>query len=197
MPLEHLIATYGYVAVLLGTFFEGETVLVLAGLAAQQGYLELPWVVVNAFVGTLVFGQICFSLGRAKGRSILERRPIWKAKSDKVLALMHEHQVWIILGFRFLYGMRTVTPFVLGLSHVAPLRFAVLNIVGSAMWAAAIGILGYLFGDTLEIILGDFKRYQWWLYAGLAIAGVAVWSLYGWKQRRARARLIGLRSKTI
>ena len=52
MLLEELITTYGYAAVGIGSFLEGETVLVLGGLAAHRGYLELPWVIVYAFLGT-------------------------------------------------------------------------------------------------------------------------------------------------
>ena len=49
MTLESIVDTYGYLAVLLGTFLEGETILVLGGFAAHRGYLALPWVIVAAF----------------------------------------------------------------------------------------------------------------------------------------------------
>ncbi|HYB20914.1 MAG TPA: hypothetical protein VEH09_08285 [Thermodesulfobacteriota bacterium] len=39
---ERLFDTYGYWAILVGTFFEGETVLILGGFVASQGYLNLP-----------------------------------------------------------------------------------------------------------------------------------------------------------
>jgi membrane protein DedA with SNARE-associated domain len=48
---EGQISAYGYYAVEAGTFFEGETVLVLAGFAAHRGYLELPLVIACAFAG--------------------------------------------------------------------------------------------------------------------------------------------------
>ncbi|MFZ1201027.1 MAG: hypothetical protein WAO07_12740 [Desulfobacterales bacterium] len=49
MDLKSLIENYGYVAIFIGTFLEGETVLVLAGLAAHQGYLLLSGVIFVAF----------------------------------------------------------------------------------------------------------------------------------------------------
>ena len=48
-----LIQSYGYWAILAGTFLEGETILVLAGFAAHLGYLQLPWVILAAFAGSL------------------------------------------------------------------------------------------------------------------------------------------------
>jgi membrane protein DedA with SNARE-associated domain len=53
VTLESIIETYGYWALLVGTFFEGETVLVLGGFAAHRGYLTLPWVILAAFIGSL------------------------------------------------------------------------------------------------------------------------------------------------
>lgn len=110
MSLETLISTYGYAAIGIGAFLEGETILILGGLAAHRGYLELPWVIVCAFLGTLFGDQLYFYIGRTKGKALLERRPHWKSKSEKVFLLLNRHQVWVILGFRFLYGLRTVTP---------------------------------------------------------------------------------------
>jgi membrane protein DedA with SNARE-associated domain len=42
MTLEPFVEAYGYLAVLAGTFVEGETILVLGGFAASRGYLGLP-----------------------------------------------------------------------------------------------------------------------------------------------------------
>ena len=55
MDLQSIIENYGYAAILIGTFLEGETILVLAGLAAHQGYLVLTWVILAAFAGISFF----------------------------------------------------------------------------------------------------------------------------------------------
>lgn len=174
MSLEELISTYGYAAIAIGAFLEGETVLILGGLAAYRGYLELPWVLVSAFWGTLLGDQLYFYIGRAKGQRVLEKHRNWKSGSEKVFPLLNKYQVLLILGFRFLYGLRTVTPIVLGASRIAPFRFLLLNILGAFTWTIVIGGMGYLFGHTLEIILGDVKRYELLLFAGLAALGVIV-----------------------
>ena len=147
--MESLISTYGYVAVLLGTFLEGETILVLAGFAAHRGYLELPWVIVAAFFGTLIGDQLFFYLGRLKGIDWIERRPAWKLKASRVFVLVENHETLIILTFRFLYGLRTVTPFVLGLSGVRAVKYFILNIIGAALWAVSVGVLSGLVGSLL------------------------------------------------
>jgi len=177
MSLEELITTYGYATVGIGSFLEGETVLVLGGFAAHRGYLELPWVIVSAFLGSLFGDQLYYFIGRVKGKSLLEKRPQWKAKSEKVFSLLHKHQILLILGFRFLYGLRTVTPFVIGASKIKPARFIILNILGAAIWAVIVGTMGYLFGYTLEIFIDNVKKYELLVFAGLAGIGIIIWLL--------------------
>jgi membrane protein DedA with SNARE-associated domain len=191
MTLQDLISDYGYAAVAIGTFFEGETVLVLGGLAAQRGYLELHWVVASAFIGTLLGDQLYFYIGRFKGQQMLARRPSWKARSDKVFALMARHETLVVLGFRFLYGLRTVTPFVIGASRISALRFLVLNVIGASTWAILVGVLGYLFGRTVEVIIGDIQRYEMWLFLGLAAGASIVWMVRVQLRKRAAARKAG------
>ena len=178
MTLEELVSTYGYSAVGIGTFLEGETILILGGFAAHRGYLELPWVIVYAFFGTLFGDQLYFYIGRTKGQSALEKRPHWKTKSEKVFKLLDRYQIWLILGFRFLYGFRTVTPFLIGASRISPVRFLILNILGAALWAVVIGTMGYLFGYTLEILIGDIKKYELLVFIILASIGMIVWVIY-------------------
>ena len=186
MSLEHLITTYGYVVLLIGTFFEGETVLVLAGFLAHRGYLELPWVVLVAFIGTFASDQLFFFIGRTKGTAFLEKRPVWKAKSARALSLLHRRQTWVILGFRFIYGLRTVTPFLIGMSRVGPLRFLVLNALGAISWASVVGLLGYFIGQSLELFLAEVKKYEIWVITVIALVGLLVWLVSRVRNRRLK-----------
>jgi membrane protein DedA with SNARE-associated domain len=185
MSLQELITTYGYTAIGIGTFLEGETILILGGLAAHSGYLELPWVIVCAFFGTLFGDQLYFYIGRTKGKDFLDKRPRWKSKSEKVFLMLDKHQALLILGFRFLYGLRTITPFIIGASRISPLRFLILNIIGASIWASLVGSLGYLFGQTLELLIGDIKRYELLIFAVLAGIGIVFWLTQLYKKSSA------------
>jgi membrane protein DedA with SNARE-associated domain len=168
MSLQELITTYGYTAIGIGTFLEGETILILGGLAAHSGYLELPWVIVCAFFGTLFGDQLFFYRGRTKGKDFFDK-----------------HQALLILGFRFLYGLRTITPFIIGASRISPLRFLIINIIGASIWASLVGSLGYLFGQTLELLIGDIKRYELLIFAVLAGIGIVFWLTQLYKKSSA------------
>jgi membrane protein DedA with SNARE-associated domain len=73
--LAHLIQSYGYLAILIGTLFEGETILVLGGFAAHRGHLSLPVVVLVAFAGSLLGDQTMFWVGHIYGGALLRRWP--------------------------------------------------------------------------------------------------------------------------
>lgn len=182
--METWIEHYGYLAVLVGTFLEGETILILAGFAAHRGYLELPWIILAAFIGTLFGDQLFFFLGRRHSGFLLKHKPHWRPRLEKVQRWFNNYQLLIILGFRFLYGIRTITPFALGMSQV-PLRlFIPLNIIGALLWAVVIGVAGYLFGQALEIFLGNLKRYELAALLVLAGIGVSIWLVHFWRSRK-------------
>ena len=176
--IEHLIETYGYLAVLLGTFFEGETILVLAGFAAHRGYLYLPWVILAAFAGTLCADQLMFYLGRRHSQALLARLPSWKGRIDKAQMLLERFHTPLILSFRFLYGLRTVTPFVIGMSTVPAGKFMVFNCIGALVWAVIIGSGGYFFGSALEILIGDIKRYEYSILGSIVLTGAGIWAVH-------------------
>jgi membrane protein DedA with SNARE-associated domain len=184
IPLEHFVATYGYAAIVVGTLLEGETILVIGGFLAHRGYLALPGVIGAAFAGTFAGDQLFFFIGRLAGMPVLERRPRWKNRADRVLRLLRERQSVVILGFRFLYGLRTVTPFLIGASGVRPLRFFALNALGGALWALCIGVLGYFLGHALEALLGEVKRFETAILFAIAATGATAWLLVRWRERR-------------
>jgi membrane protein DedA with SNARE-associated domain len=184
MSLAEFIQDYGYLAVFVGTLLEGETILILAGLAAHRGYLLLPVVMATATVGSLLGDQLFFLLGQRYGQRLLQRFPTLDRRAARMRALLHRYHLPLILGIRFLYGLRTVGPMVIGMSHVSWPRFFALNLIGAIAWAVVITGSGYLFGHTLELMLADMKRYEGIVIGAIAALGVVFWLLYRWRQKR-------------
>ncbi|MCL5966216.1 MAG: DedA family protein [Deltaproteobacteria bacterium] len=189
MTLQSIIEHYGYPALVVGTFLEGEVILVIAGFAAYQGYLALPWVVAAAFTGSLLGDQTYFFLGRWKGNGVLAKRPAWQPRVDRAKILLERHQILTTLGFRFVYGFRTIAPFALGMSRIPAHRFALLNAISALAWSAAFGAGGYLFGKTLEILIGRIQRIEKEAVAAIAAAWLAI-RLARLLRRRAEKRRV-------
>ena len=184
MTLESFLSTYGYAAILVGTLFEGETILILAGFAAHLGYLKLPWVIVAAFAGTLSGDQLFFYLGRKHREKIIETFPSWAARIKKAQKELERYGNTLMLTFRFLYGLRTVIPFAIGMTRISAVKFFYFNMLSAFIWAIVIGTGGYLFGRALELFLVDVRRYETEIMAIIILAGLLVWAIYFYRRRR-------------
>lgn len=160
MTFEYFLMNFGYAAVLVGTFLEGETILVLGGFFAHRGYMSLPLVILFAFLGSFIGDQIYFFIGRRKGIQYIEKRPWLEPRIRKFKKLLDKYNTVIILVFRFLYGLRTVSPFVIGLSRISAVRFFILNAISAIVWAVVVAAAGYYFGRAIEIIIDDVKHYE-------------------------------------
>lgn len=182
MTLTALIASYGCYALFAGTFLEGETVLIAAGFAAHRGILNLSWVIAIAFVASTLGDQLAFLLGRWHGERLLQRFPALRRKVPVVQALLGRYHVPLILGVRFLYGLRVAGPFVIGMSNVPFPVFALLNMAGALVWAVTVASAGYYFGMALETWMGDLKQIEETVLAVILAAGAGIWL---WRRRKS------------
>ena len=186
MSFEPIIANYGYWALILGTALEGETILVVAGYLAHRGYLHLPYVIAAAMLGTFIGDQIFFQLGRQFGGAFLARRPHWQPRAERVRRLFERHRITFVMGFRFMYGIRTVAPFVIGMSGFPRKWFMLLNGISAAIWAITVGCAGYLFGQVLEKVFSEAKRFE--LPAILVVVGIGI-AIWTWHLRHVRKNM--------
>jgi len=175
MDLAQIVRDYGYIAILIGTFLEGETIVLIAGFLAFSGHLELPLVMLAAFVGSCSGDQLYFFIGRFQGRRLLERFPAWQERTERVFYHIHRHQNLLILSFRFFYGLRNVTPFAVGMSEVGTPRFVLLNVIGAAVWAITFSSIGYSVGHAFEQTVGKVKQYELTALGLLVVLGLSIW----------------------
>jgi membrane protein DedA with SNARE-associated domain len=183
LDLAGLIDAYGYAAVAVGAFLEGETVLALAGLAASRGYLDFYTVVVVAMICGFAGDQFYFFLGRTQGSRILMRFPGARERAHRFDDLLKRWHAPLIVMIRFMYGFRIVGPILIGMGRVPAWKFIVYNFIGAALWAPLIAGIGYLFGELVESVLTDVKRFELWLFGFVVLVGVCL-SVRHWRQIR-------------
>jgi membrane protein DedA with SNARE-associated domain len=183
--LEVILAQYGLIAVFLGTFFEGEIVVIAGGLLARLEFLPLSAVFITAFVATFFGDQFFFFLGRKKGTAFLEKRGRrhWKARAEKVHDLIHEHHYKILFGYRFLYGLRIPTLFALGTSELSTKKFVWINLANSLIWSTLFVLGGYFFGDFFTLFIDNLKAYEKEILIGVAVLALVIWGISWWRNR--------------
>ena len=148
--------------------------LVLAGLAAQRGYLD-PFVVVGIASSMGFLGdQLFFWLGRRHGAAVLRRWPSIAAKAGRVHALIERYHLGVIIGVRFAYGLRIAGPILIGTSAVPAMRFAVINAFGAVLWACVVSGVGWLSGRAAESVFGNIRYLEVWLFLGVVVVGLAI-----------------------
>lgn len=170
IPIAHQITTgSAYLILFAGTVLEGETLLISAGFAAQQGCLSLPMVVLTAWLGAISGDHFFFVLGRYRGRSRGGARPSMPGRLGKVRALLVRYRSAAIISFRFLYGFRMVAPFAIGAAGVSSVRFVTLDALSGVVWASVYGLAGYFFGAVFDVVVREIQAR---LAAGAAILGL-------------------------
>lgn len=133
--------------------------------------------------GSLAQGQILFLAGRyLRGMAWVKRASSGLAYG-RVIRGLERYPVGLVLSFRFLFGLRSLTPMVLGTSNVSAVRFALLNLVGALIWAVTFVGVGFTFGTGIEHVFGRQP-----IHIHLtAVVAVAVAMLVGvWMWRRVK-----------
>ena len=194
MDIAQLVQQFGYLAIAVGSFLEGEAVLLAGSFAASQGYLELalvfPIAALASFLGDLPY----FYAGRRYGESVMARFPALQCHKGRLEKLLHRHHVLMVLTLRFLYGVRIPGLLTLGMSTLPAWRFLALNFLGALVWAAGICAAGYGAG---RIITGFFENLdsseQAFMFVLILLASVTLAMLL---RRRMAQRVCLLENKS-
>jgi len=188
--IQQFLSTYGYLAVLVGTFFEGETLLLIAGFMAWQAHgdgspaLNMPLIITCATIGATAGDQLYFYLGRYHREWVFRRFPKLRQKAKKVYGWVESHPDLLIIGSRFAYGFRIATPLVLGTSRIASWRYSLFNLLGAILWALLIANAGYFLGNMMERLLGDLRMLRKYIAGGILLIGLGLWLLHRFRTRR-------------
>jgi membrane protein DedA with SNARE-associated domain len=160
------IHPYGYIllllittmetSVFLGLFVPGDTVVILSGFLASRGIMKLHMIIVLVSIGAIIGDNIGYAVGYWFGHPFLvkqgKRFRIRQRHLKKAEYFFQKHGgASIILG-RFVAYIRTFIPVMAGISKMKYRIFLVYNVAGGILWACALTAIGYLFGNSWELI---------------------------------------------
>src|SRR5256885_367265 len=191
--IEHYMLVYGYWAVFFGVMLEnagipvpGETILLIAGYFASTGKFHLGLVMLIAAGGAVIGDNIGFAIGHHYGRAVLLRLGRFVFLTPKRLQHMENyfesHGNKTILVARFITGLRVFAALLAGASRKMPWRvFVMYNLAGALLWSFVITLLGYLFGQSLPLLV----KWVGWTGTILLIAAIVI-GLIVWRIQRYR-----------
>ncbi|BCS53020.1 DedA family protein [Geobacter sp. SVR] len=196
--LREYLELHGYWVLFIGTFLEGEAILIMAGFLAFQGYLDVRGVILTAFVGSFLGDQVYFYLGYYRGKALLRRFHTIARKFREALRLIEKYGAYVAFISRYTYGFRIVLPIILGVTSLPPVTFLWINLVSALSWAIVFSLAGYLFGKSATLFLDDVGKYEHYLMLALIGFVVVAWLLHlyhAWNLKKpARNRLARMRA---
>jgi membrane protein DedA with SNARE-associated domain len=172
--VEEFLDQYGYIALMVGTFFEGETAILVAASLIYQGFFEIPHTVFFGFAGSFVSDWLYFIIGKVNGKYFVSRRPDLQKKVFPVQRFFEKHHIQVLLTYRFLYGLRVVIPLLIGMSEIPPKKFLLFSIVSGLLWAGIVSSMGYLIGRFLDLETSVFEQNVLYIVVGFAAFGVTL-----------------------
>jgi membrane protein DedA with SNARE-associated domain len=180
-----LFERYGYWVVFFGTLTEntllvglivpGALVIILAGLAAEEGSISVPIAVGLAWLGTVLGDTISYCLGRF-GWGRFGHLPMFADVEEKVRKPLLRRGALFVLVYHFAGYTRVVGPTAAGFLKMPFHQWAPADWGGALLWVLGYMALGYglgALGFSLESTDGWFRLVEW----GLLVA-VMVWGYY-------------------
>ncbi len=168
----------GYIGVLLGTFLEGETTILVAGIFAKLGFLNLNRVMCCAFIGTFVGDCVFFFLGKYFGKSVIERYEFLRRRTALPNKIIHQNGHFILFMMRFLAGFRSIILLLLGCANVRTRRFLLIDVASSLVWSVCISLIGYSFANVVYIFVQDVEGYEKVIIPIVIVPAIALIFLY-------------------
>ncbi len=191
MTLDSLIASYGVWALGLGAGVEGETVVILGGVMVHKGLLSFVPAVAAAAIGSFIADQLFFTLGRRFRHHRFVRKTQQRAVFARALAAFDRHPTLFVFSFRFIYGLRTVSPLAIGTTSLPAGRFLAVNAIAAIVWSITFVTVGFLFGQSVERLFGRFRGIEYLLLPVVGAAAAITLAIHLVRRRRDRSE--GLR----
>jgi len=160
----------------VGLIAPGELAVVLGGVLAGRGQMQLPLLLVVVWAAAVAGDGCGFLLGRRLGRPFLDRHGsrlgATPARLSQVERFFARHGAKAIVVGRFVGVVRAMGPFTAGASGMQTGRFIVADVAGAGLWAATFTGLGYLFAGSVGALVDVLHQAQ--LAAGIALAAAVV-----------------------
>lgn len=208
VSVEHVLITWGYLAVFVLTVLESacvpipsEVTLGLGGALASgaviggsHGSLDLGLVILAGIAGSVLGSLIAYAVGRTGGRALVERYGkfvlLSPADLDKVEQWFSRRGEWMVLYGRVLPFIRTFISLPAGMAEMKVTKFTVLTAVGVSIWVALLSGIGYALGDSWHAMVATFGIMGYVVGAGVVLVGVG-FVVHRLRSVRASGRSVG------
>jgi membrane protein DedA with SNARE-associated domain len=192
--VEHVsqfLSQYGYFAIfgllmlgIVGPLIPDDTILVLSGIAAHEGRLELATTIMVAFAGSVCGITMSYTVGRTGAIFALRRIPILDRSIGNHLPRVEhwfeKYGKWTLFFGYFIAGVRHFTAVAAGMSKLRLRTFALYAYPGGLIWVISFVAIGYYLGEGWRVVAHRLN----WSATAIAAGAIVVAALVWWVRRR-------------
>ncbi|MFF4799046.1 DedA family protein [Streptomyces sp. NPDC001351] len=185
-PVVYLVITalvFAEDALFFGFVLPGETAVIVGGVLARRGNVELVWLTLAVVLAAIAGDSVGYEIGRRAGPPLLSRGPLRRRadRVEKARDLIRRRGPAAVFVGRFVALFRSLVPALAGASNMRYRRFLLYNAVGGLVWGVGNALLGYAAGAAYERAESLVGR-----SVALAFAAIVVVALVVWRIRRHR-----------
>lgn len=131
-----LLPKYGYLAILVAAFWEGEVVLIAAGALCGSGYLDWRLTILAAAIGGSAGDQVYFYAAHERAARAIKKSKRLSRWYPKVKKFVLRHSTVAVLLSRFLAGLRITIPLVCATVGMPAKKYSMLSLISGFAWAS-------------------------------------------------------------
>jgi len=201
--MESFLTSAGYAALILFGFLEAACIPIsseitfgFAGVLAYQGHLNLALVIIIGSLAELAGSYASYAVGRVGGKPLVAKlgRYVLVTQSDVERAerFLAGRGAWAVPVGRMLPFVRAFTSIVAGLVRIPAIRFGVLSLIGTVIYAAALSSIGYELGSAWKSVNHGLTLVGYILFAlvVIAIVGFVVYRLRQFRREAAQVQAV-------
>ncbi len=181
---------------LVGFFLPGDSLLFTAGFLASQEFLDIRVLCVSVFSGAVLGDTVGYWIGRKLGPRVFNRPDsliFHHSHVEKTKYFFEKHGGKTIIMARFMPVVRTFAPVLAGVGKMNYRTFLVYNIVGGALWALGLPLIGYFLGNTIPGI----EHYLTPIIIGIILLSLAPTFIHVAKDPELRQRFLSLFKQSL
>jgi membrane protein DedA with SNARE-associated domain len=177
----------------IGLLIPGETALIVAGVVAGQGQIDIVLLIAIAWTFAVLGDLTGYALGRRLGRPFLvhhgPRFGISEERVHQVDAFFAKHGGKAIFVGRFVGLVRSLSPFLAGSSGMQLRRFVPYDVLGAGLQSSFLCLIGYVFWHSLDRVLAIAKQGALALSATIVVLVAIVVGVRWLRQAENRRRI--------
>ncbi|WP_457602228.1 DedA family protein [Nitratifractor sp.] len=144
------LSLYGYIILAVYSFGGGMLALAGAGILSALGKMDITTSIAVATAANFVGDTVLFWLAQSNKKEVMKYLRKHRRKIAWTNLLMRRYGWMAVFIQKYIYGVKTLVPIIMGLSRYDFKKFVFLNFFASIVWGLVVGLGSYYFSAAVR-----------------------------------------------